>query len=70
VQTCAEVAAGVAVGTFIGTPSPEVAARAAAAYASISPSFFGCLKTGGVAIVGINLAFPVTSEWHWSGGGD
>ena len=70
VQTCADAAAISAIAAFVGTPSPEIGARAAAAYATIWPVFVGCIKTAGAAIVGVDLLIPTVSAWSsWSGGG-
>ena len=69
VVNCSTVASGAALGMFVGTPSPEVAARVAAAYTTFLGTFTGCLKTVGVASLGISVSLPTSSHWsNWSGG--
>lgn len=74
VATCVGLSSAVAVSALWATPSPEPAARIAAAYAGASATFTGCitgkaseLTAVGVTTAAIQLAFDSSSGWsNWS----
>jgi len=74
VRTCVGLASVVAVNALWATPSPEPAARIAAAYAGGSATFTGCisgkaaeLTAVGVTTAALQLAFDQSSGWSkWS----
>ena len=73
-KVCGTLAGASAITAFSGTPSPEIAARIAAAYASASGVFSSCigakaseLSAVGVGTAALKLAFETETFWtKWS----